>query len=205
MRRNLCLLWIVTLLLAACGGAATPPAPTADSSSGSPTTQATSALLAVTPDLTATQAAAPTLAVQERSFGTDEPPLPIPGTIIAPTTPDPDAGLLFDTILLERTGGLAGEPLTVEVKSDGTITRDGAASTILPDQVTFLDNLIDQLNFFGLQGVFAAPGTSADTYTYYVTVTRAGASRTIQAQDGFLPSELAQFLSLLSSLGAPTP
>jgi hypothetical protein len=194
--------------LSACGGnAPATTAPTADSSSvttdsGGTAVPATVAGLQATPDFAATQSAEPTLIVQERSFSTDEPPLPIPGTIIAPTTPDPDAGLIFDTILLERTGGLAGIPLTVEVKSDGTVTRDGVASTISPDQVTFLDNLLDQLNFFGLQGVFTAPGTSADTYHYALTVTRAGASRTIRAEDGFIPSEMVQLLSLLSDLGA---
>lgn len=210
MRFNLSLILIGLFFLAACGG--NPPAttaPTADSSivtsdNTSPTAPATIAGLEPTPDFAATQTAQPTLAVPERSFGTDEPPLPLPGTIVAPTTPDPDAGLIFDTILLERTGGLAGIPLTIEVKSDGTVTRDGVASTISPDQVTFIDNIIDQLGFFGLQGVFAAPGTSADTYRYDLTVTRAGASRTIKAQDGFLPSEFAQLLSLLSDLGAPT-
>ena len=66
-----------------------------------------------------------------------------------------------------------------------------------------LDSLLDQLNFFGLQGVFTAPGTSADTYQYSVTVNRAGSSRTIQAEDGFTPPELLQFLTLLSSIATP--
>jgi hypothetical protein len=209
MQRNLSLILIGMFFLAACGGnAPATTVPTADSSvtadSSGTVVPATVAGLQPTPDLAATQSAEPTLIVQERSFSTDEPPLPIPGTIIAPTTPDPDAGLIFDTILLERTGGLAGIPLTVEVKSDGTVTRDGVTSTISPDQVAFLDNLLDQLNFFGLQGVFTAPGTSADTYHYAVTVERAGSSRTIRAEDGFLPSEMIQLLSLLSDLGAPT-
>jgi hypothetical protein len=210
MRVNLSLILIGLFFLSACGGnAPATTAPTADSSSvttdsSGTAVPATVAGLQATPDLAATQSAEPTLIVQERSFSTDEPPLPIPGTIIAPITPDPDAGLIFDIILLERTGGLAGIPLTIEVKGDGTVTRDGVASTISPDQVTFLDNLLDQLNFFGLQGVFTAPGTSADTYHYAVTVERAGSSRTIRAEDGFLPSEMIQLLSLLSDLGAPT-
>ncbi len=209
MRRNLSLILIGMFFLSACGGNAAPTAaPTADSSSVTSTDSSTTAVPATiaglqpTVDLAATQSAQPTDVQQERAFGTDEPPLPIPGTMVAATTPDPDVGLVFDTILFERTGGVAGIPLTVEVKSDGTVTRDGVASTISPDQVTLIDNVIDQLNFFGLEGVFAAPGTSADTYHYEVTVNRSGSSRTIQAEDGFLPSELAQFLSLLSDLGA---
>jgi hypothetical protein len=209
MRHKLGLILIGMLFLAACDGNAATPAPTIDSSSVATETSttivpATIAGLEPTPDFAATQTAQPTIDVPERSFGTDEPPMPIPGTIVAPTTPDPDAGLLFDTILFKRTGGLAGIPLTIEVKSDGTVTRDGVASTISSDQVTLIDNIIDQLDFFSLQGVFAAPGTSADVYSYAITVNRAGSSRTIRAQDGFMPPEMIQFFSLLSDLGAAT-
>jgi len=201
MRRNLYLILFGVLFLAACGGGGT-PAPTADSSG--PTTQSTSASVGETPDLAATQAAQPTVEQEQRAFGTDEPPLPIPGTLDASTNIDPEAGLVFDSIQLERTGGVAGQTLTIEVKSDGTFTRDGVPGNISPEQVTLIDNLIDQLNFFGLEGVFVAPGTSADVYRYQVRVSRAGSARMIQAQDGFTPSELIQFFSLLSSLGAPT-
>jgi len=202
MRRNLCLILIAALFLAACGSGGT-PVPTAESTS--PTVQATLALVGETPDSAATQTAQPTVEQQQRSFATDEPPLPIPGTLDASSNPDAEAGLVFDDIQFERTGGIAGETLTIEVKSDGTFTRDGVPGTISPDQVTMIDNMIDQLNFFGLQGIFEAPGTSADVYRYRVRVSRAGSARTIQAQDGFIPPELIQFISLLSSLGAPAP
>lgn len=199
---RLSLIFIGMLFLAACGGtSASTPETT------SPTAQAadtTPSPLAATPDFASTLTAEPTIDQQVRSFGTDEPPLPIPGTIIAPTTPDPDAGLIFDLIILERTGGPTSQPLTIEVRSDGAFTRNDVPGTLSPDQITLIDTIIDQLNFFGLQGVFIAPGTSADTFRYRVTVERAGASRTLQAADGFLPPELAQFLSLLGSLGEPT-
>jgi hypothetical protein len=203
MRRNLCVILMGAVFLAACGGGTT-SAPTADTSSAS-TVQATAASVGETPIVAATQPALATVEQQQRAFETDEAPLPVPGTMSAPTTPDPEAGLIFDDIQLERTGGIAGQTLTIQVRSDGTFTRDGVAGTITPDQVTMIDNLLDQMNFFGLQGVFTAPGTGADVYNYEVTVNRAGSARTIKAQDGFIPPEMIQLLSLLSSLGAPAP
>jgi len=203
MRRALilCSVLIGLLFLSACGGRA--PAPTATLSGAN--VQITSTPIGATPDLPATQTAEPTLEQLERSFGTDEPTLPVPGTVIVPTTPDPNAGLVFDSIQYERTGGIAGKPLSIEVKSDGTVTRNGVTSTITSDQVAHIDQLIDQLNFFSLQGVFTSPGSKPDVYHYSVTVNRGGDSRTINAEDGFLPPELSQFFSLLNSLGAPTP
>jgi hypothetical protein len=213
MRRNLSLILVVALCLAACGGNAAPTAvlPTVDTSSGASASSSGTAVQETpvgevsTEDFAATQAALPTSAPQVRAYETDEASsaLPLPGTLVAPTTPDPDAGLLFDSIQFERTGGIAGKPLTIEIKSDGTVTRDGVASSITPDQVTLIDTVIDQLNFFGLQGVFVSPGTSADTYQYSVTVNRAGSSRTIKAEDGFAPPELQQLLSLLGSIATP--
>jgi hypothetical protein len=201
MRRNLCVILIGAVFLAACGG--NTPAPTVDSSSA-PTVEATTASAGSTPIVTETQPPLATIEQQQRAFETDEASLPIPGTLDASTNPDPEAGLVFDDIQLERTGGIAGQTLTIEVRGDGTFTRDGAAGTISPDQVTMIDNLLDQMNFFGLQGVFTAPGTSADVYTYTVTVNRAGSARMIRAQDGLIPPEMIELLSMLSSLGAPT-
>ncbi|MEO8610024.1 MAG: hypothetical protein ABI690_19175 [Chloroflexota bacterium] len=209
MRRNLCLILIGTLFLAACGGNAAPTAVlptienTASASSDGTAVQGTPVGQEPTEDFAATQTAMPTSVPQERAYETGQPELPIPGTMIAATTPDPDAGLLFDTIDFERTGGIAGKPLSIQIKSDGTVTRDGVASTITADQVTLIDTVIDQLNFFGLQGMFQAPGTSADTYHYSVTVTRAGSSRKIDAEDGFVPPELQQFFTLLSGIAVP--
>jgi hypothetical protein len=210
MRRIPYLLLLTVMLLAACNGGgatSTPVPPTAESASVDATTapEITASPVGTTPDFNATASAEPTREQSaQRVFETGEPTQLIPGTIVAASTPDLNAGLVFDSILLERTGGLAGIPLTIEVKSDGTVTRDGTASTISPDQVTLIDNILDQLNFFGLQGVFEAPGTSADVYQYSVTVTRAGSSRTVRADDGFLPPELQQLLLILTDIGAPT-
>ena len=217
MRRTLCLCLILigALFLAACGGnpAPTQVLPTLANSavdSGTPV-QATPSPIGQVPteNFEATQAAVPTSAPQQRAYeSTDEAAtrfeMPIPGTLI-PGAPDPNAGLVFDTIHFERTGGISGQPLIIDIKSDGTVTRDGVPSTISPDQVTLIDAILDQINFFGIQGIFEAPGTSADTYQYTVMVSRAGSSLMIRAEDGFTPPELLNFISLLSSIAEPPP
>jgi hypothetical protein len=202
MRPYFILLTIAVFLLAACGGN---PAPTA-------TQQAvqlagTSAVVDVSPTPVNTPGPGTPL-VPERIYETGQPTMPIPGTIVmAATTPDPDVGLIFDLIQYRQTGGITGQTLEIEVRSDGTLTRNGVPSTISPDQVTLIDNMIDQMNFFSINGVFTAPGSGADVIRYSVTVERAGTSVGIDAQDGLVPPELAQLFSILSSLGEglPTP
>ncbi len=90
----------------------------------------------------------------------------------------------------------------MEVHSDGTVIRNGVTSTISPDQVVFIDNLLDQINYFGIQGIFVMPGAGADLMKYRVTVDRAGASVTVDAQDGLIPPELTQLFSILRDLGS---
>jgi hypothetical protein len=192
---------ISVFLLAACGGN---PAPTATQ----PVVQAgTSAVVDSSPTPINTPAPGTPL-VPERIYETGQPTMPIPGTIVmAASTPDPDVGLIFDLIQYRQTGGITGATIEIELRGDGTFTRNGVPGTVAPDQVTFIDNMIDQMHFFDINGVFTAPGTGADVIRYSVTVERAGTSVGIDAQDGLVPPELAQLFSILSSLGEglPTP
>jgi hypothetical protein len=194
MFRKLSLIVICAAVLAACGDKApsTTPAPVAQQS------VPTSVLPGQTPS-----GVVPTNGPRQYTEGTEEVELPAPGTIIPPATQDPDAGKLFDTVALNRMGGIAGKELNVELKSDGSVTRDGVTSTVPPDQVKQISDKLDQMGIFGMQGVFQAPGTSADIYTYRLTVERNGSSTMITAQDGYVPPQLADVLSLMSSLGSP--
>lgn len=189
--RRLIPLILTGLLLAACG--TTPPAATLGPSAGTPQAAATVVTTGLTPG-------APPATEGPRQYTTDQPPLPAPGTIVA-ATEDPNAGLVFDSLTMERTGGIAGELLTVQVLSNGSVFRNGAASAISADQVTQIDGLLDQMNFFQMQGVFTAPGAGADLFTYAITVERAGASRTVTAQDGLIPPELQALITALVQLG----
>jgi hypothetical protein len=189
--RSLIPLILTGLLLAACG--TTPPEATPG-----PSAEATQS--AVTNNPTGLTPGAPPATEGPRQYTTDQPPLPAPGTIVA-ATEDPNAGLVFDSLTLERTGGISGERLTVQVLSNGSVLRNGAASTISADQVTQIDALLDRMNFFQMQGVFTAPGAGADLFTYAITAERAGAVRTITAQDGLIPPELQMLITVLVQLG----
>lgn len=177
---------LIVFLLAACQQEQ-PPAPTLDTSLGT-----------VAANTVATVEATP----EVRQVVTEQPNL-IPGTIIPPATQDPMAGTPFERILFKRTGGITGQPLTIEILSDGTFTRNDASGQLTPDEVQRMTDTLDQLNFFGLQGSFTAPGTGADIFEYSITVDRNGASRTIDAQDGLIPSQLMNLINILVQVGMP--
>lgn len=191
MRQHQFLSIICALLLASCGGNA---APTPIASINNAPTNVT---IPATPS-----EIVPTQGPRQYSDGTEEVVLPQTGTIVPPATEDPNSGKLFSSVALDRTGGIEGKPLDILLLSDGTLTRDGVKSTVPADQVKQLSDTLDQLGFFGLHGVFQGVGTSPDIYTYYITVERDGASRTITAQDGFMPPAFTDLVRTLSQLGA---
>lgn len=198
MRRYLIVPVLCALFLAACNGSPTqaPPA-TVDNAVVSSAATPTSAAPTADPAAQATQPP-PAPTTGPREYATGQPTLPVAGTLVAPATEDPDSGQVFDTVYFNRNGGISGQAISLQILSNGSGILNGAPITITADQVTQLDSLIDQIGFFGLQGVFTAPGTGADIYTYDITVERAGSSRTIRAQDGLIPSQLSQLIAMLS-------
>ncbi len=200
MPRFLYLILMVACLLVACGGnTETQPTPAAVGQSGGRPTR-------IPPDVATNLALTNPVPTPEfgrqRDYGNDLATLPPPGVLIPPAEPDPNVGLVFDSILLERSGGPEGVPLNIEIRSDGGVTRDGQASSISADTVTQIVTMLDQMGFFGMSGVFSAPGTSDQVYTYRITVNRQGASRTITAQEGYLPPEITELINTLSQAGA---
>ena len=189
MFRQLFLIVTCVVFLAGCGGNNT-ATPASAVQNVAPTTSAAATPAQIVPTK------------GPREYGTEEVQLPLTGTIIPPATQDPDAGKLFDSVALNQTGGIAGKELNVIVMSNGNVTRDGVSSTITPDQVKQISDKLDLMGFFGMQGVFQAPGTSADRFTYRLTVERDGSSRSVTAQEGFIPPQLADLLQVLLQLGA---
>ncbi len=192
MRRNLPFLLIFVFLLAACGGNPT-AAPTADNSSVQQP--------AATVDNSTTPV--PQITTAPRDYGTDLPAVSPPGTLIAAVTPDPAAGTVFESLIFNRTGGLAGTPLSIQINGAGVMIRDGVTSQLTADQITQLVATLDSVNFFGLSGIFTSPGTSADAYHYELTVSRDGSERTLKAEDGFIPAPLVRLFGEISALGQP--
>src|SRR5215207_4044610 len=97
------LLFVITcaVLLASCGGNATPtPA------SGVQNNATTATTLPPTPsEIVPTNG--------PREYSTEEIVMPQTGTIVPPATEDPKAGNLFDTVALDRIGGIEGKPLDI--------------------------------------------------------------------------------------------
>lgn len=196
MQRKLCLIILCVFFLAACGG--NNPTPALPTAAVLPTNESQTQ---ATPPPADVPTATPALLVTQpqRQFGGDA-TLPPAGTLVAAVTEDPMAGQVFDSIIFVREGGLAGGTMTIEIKGDGTLINNGQTKTITPEQVTELTSLIDKAGYFGMQGIFASPGTSADIYKYTLTVERAGSSKTIDAQDGMTPPELMDIFALVTLL-----
>lgn len=193
-KRHLLLIVLCTVLLAACNNNASTSIPPTSAASVQQSGPLTGTVLPPTQNV-------PTQGPREYADGTQEVVLPLAGTIVPPATEDPNSGQLFDLVQFDRMGGAAGKELVIELLPDGTVTRDGVKSTIPADQVKEIADVLDQMGFFGMQGVFQGVGTSPEVYTYYITVERSGSSRMLTAQDGYLPPQLTNLVQLLSKLG----
>ncbi|MBZ0295227.1 MAG: hypothetical protein K8L99_21870 [Anaerolineae bacterium] len=200
MRYALVFLLSLILILAACDN------PTADTP---PVDEATPADVAA-PTAETNTVDTPADGTPEISAeGTEDPlvaaniALPLPGTIQAPATEEalaPEGR--FDSMIFEQTGGPNNTTLTIEVYGDGRVVRNGVESTVSETQLMELENMLRELNFFGLQGQFTVPGAGEDIYRYRITVEQDGGSRMINAQDGYTPPELLELFAAVSALGA---
>lgn len=148
------------------------------------------------------------IVVVTRNFD-DEPtaegalPIPIPGTLVASETEDPDAGLIFDRIYLVRTGIESGEAIRdeIELLQDGQFTRNGRSGIADTNTIARIDEWIDTVNFYGMQGAMLGPSSETDDYRYSLTIERNGLERTINSQDGFMPIAYMNLLGEILLVG----
>jgi hypothetical protein len=69
--------------------------------------------------------------------------------------------------------------------------------------VAELNQMLQDLHFFALEGQFTRPGAGSDAYNYYVRVElQDGSARSLDAQDRATPPELLRLFSALRNLGA---
>lgn len=124
------------------------------------------------------------------------------GTLVASETEDPNAGLIFDRVRLTRSGGPRSEEgVVLEIFQNGSYTRNGASGSISQQEVARLDALLDEINFFGLQGNMLGPSGEDPAYRFTLTVVRGADERTIQSQDGWMPQAYIQLLAEFFEVG----
>jgi hypothetical protein len=129
--------------------------------------------------------------------------VPPPGTLIVGSSNVPEGGrpaIVFNTITFSRTGGIAGQQLIIELRRDGTVIRDGETSNVPESVIADVDNRLNLIDFYGIQGIFTGP-LPPDAFFYSLAVDSNIGSRTINAQDGLTPPELGELFSFFAALG----
>jgi hypothetical protein len=128
-------------------------------------------------------------------------PIPLPGTLVASETQDPNMGQPFQVLSLFRTGGPVPDAadLDLTIFGDGAFLVNGVPGALPPEALMDLNAAIDEINFFGLQGTMLGLPSSTD-YTYRLTINRAGTERMIASQDGFMPTAYKQLIGRLVSI-----
>ncbi len=128
-------------------------------------------------------------------------PVPLPGTLVASETEEAEPIPDFQQITLLQQGGPADINVRVDIFSDGRVIRDGQTGSVAPGTIAELNQIIRDLNFFGLQGTFLGPTVPEEAYRYRITVISGQTERAINMQDGFMPEEVMRFLGRLRTVG----
>jgi hypothetical protein len=131
--------------------------------------------------------------------------VPLPGTLVASETEDPEPGGIFDSVYLRQEGGQNDIITITEVFSDGRVIRDGVEGLVDQISIMEIDNAINTLNFFGMQGTLMGPPGDDNTYVYRVFVVSGDNERAIMAQDGYMPPEFMALLTLVRQAGDAVP
>jgi|GEM_PF-1142664 hypothetical protein len=138
--------------------------------------------------------------------------IPAPGTLMpgsgVVTPGETYTPLTFDTVQLEIFNSGLGINYAITVYSDGRIVRDDTETFVSRETVSALAGLLEQIDFFDMQGIFTGDGVGSGN-RYYLTVSGERGSRTVTADDGITPPELLAIISLVQGFGelspAPTP
>jgi|GEM_PF-1680838 hypothetical protein len=179
-------LFMMVLLVAACGGQ---PAATNGTEGVAQTASQSQDTGQPTPDPRTPNFVLVTRESAERTPDALE-DLPGYGTLEASVTEDPNVGMLIDSLQLTRTGGETNPPpLEIVLLQNGSLSCNGAVSTVNQQQVAQITSLIDQVNFFGVQAFFISLADEQNTFKYRLLVRRGGSERMIDSEDGYMPTE----------------
>lgn len=126
--------------------------------------------------------------------------VPLPGTLVHDSEfVDENMGAVFDRIVFTRTGGGDNAPVyLLKLKQDGTyeLNRD-TLGQVGNATVINIDDILDEINFFGINTPMLGPGGESAKYRYAITVERGGDELTLRAEDGFIPQEVMPLLGAL--------
>ncbi len=189
------------LLLAACGGDSEPTSPSAEESATPGESEANFEELAQNVLGGGDQeeiALRPTNTPPEP----DELPIMPPGTLVVSMTEDPEyQGEIFDLIAFRQTGGPNEMDYSFEITGDGRImTNNDTEGQLSEFDVNQLNDAINEINFFGLQGNMLGPAPSSQVYQYRLTIIQADRERSITSQDNFMPNEYKQFMGFIRNV-----
>jgi hypothetical protein len=107
----------------------------------------------------------------------------------------------FQRLIFTQQGGAGGQTLTVELRADGTLTRNGTPAALARSEVAAVIDSIDRIRLFDIAGWFTGPVNSADAYAYSLVVEAADRQLTLEAQEAYTPAELLSFFFNVSQLG----
>jgi hypothetical protein len=108
----------------------------------------------------------------------------------APAAEIPGPDLKGAVIFFERSGGFAGELMTVRIYPDGTIERalgepapDMPVETAMIDQATLEELMtgLEEAGYFDLERTYLPPNLCCDRFLYLVSVQGAEAAHTVEA------------------------
>ena len=108
-------------------------------------------------------------------------------------------------VVYQRSGGLAGlrDYLTIYSNGYGELQRKGVELefTLQPSEVTHLKNLMEEVNFVGLEDSYLPSNTGADFFEYVVSYKPGtGKIYTVRAISGAVPDALQPILKELNQI-----
>jgi hypothetical protein len=127
-------------------------------------------------------------------------------TLVASRTEDPNAGMPFTSIRIERNGSNSSfglmtpnPPLIIDIQGNGQVTFGDLQGQIPQQTLDQMNERIRTIDFFGISGDFIGvlPLEGLEEYIYKVTIIRGDLTRSIDARDSVMPQELRDFIAYL--------
>ncbi len=133
----------------------------------------------------------------------DQDRVPLPGTLAYDNEYiDENMGAVFDRIIFVRTGGGPDSSFyQLNLNQDGSYQLNSETlGQVDSATVINLDNILDDINFFGINTIMLGPAPETDKYRYTITVERGDDELTIRAEDGFTPQPFQKLISALMNV-----